>query len=81
VKLTDKCRLNGIELRVVDRFYPSSKLCNHCGNVNKMLKLKDRVYICHCGYEADRDVNASRNLRDATVYDTCQPAGGRRNSG
>jgi putative transposase len=69
-KLEHKCRQNGIELRVVDRFYPSSKLCHECGNVKSDLKLSDRKYICECGYEADRDYNASLNLRDAKIYKT-----------
>jgi len=68
-KLTSKCKINGIELRIVDRFYPSSKLCHECGNIKTDLKLKDRTYICECGYEIDRDYNASLNLRDAKVYD------------
>ena len=68
VKLENKCRQNGIELRIVDRFYPSSKLCNKCGNKKAGLKLSDRIYICECGYKADRDFNASLNLRDAKVY-------------
>lgn len=67
-KLTSKCEAYGIELRIVDRFYPSSKACHHCGAVKKDLKLSDRVYKCVCGYEADRDFNASLNLRDAKVY-------------
>ena len=68
VKLEQKCRQNGIELRVVDRFYPSSKLCHKCGHIKSDLKLSDRVYKCECGYEADRDYNASLNLRDAKIY-------------
>ena len=68
IKLTDKCRREGIELRIVDRFYPSSKLCHKCGRIKKDLKLKDREYRCECGYEADRDYNASLNLRDAKKY-------------
>ncbi|MCC0701381.1 transposase, partial [Clostridioides sp. ZZV15-6383] len=48
-KLTAKCKQNNIELRVVDRWYPSSKTCSQCGEVNKGLKLKDRVYKCECG--------------------------------
>ena len=67
-KLKSKCDENGIELRVVDRFYPSSKMCHCCGNIKKELKLSDRVYRCECGYKADRDYNASFNLRDATTY-------------
>ena len=68
VKLEAKCKEHGIELRVVDRWYPSSKLCHECGNVKKDLNLSDREYICECGYHADRDYNASLNLRDATTY-------------
>ena len=70
VKLEHKCRQNAIELRIVDRFYPSSKLCHKCGNIKSDLKLSDRKYICECGYEADRDYNASLNLRDAKIYKT-----------
>ena len=67
-KLTNKCNALGIELRIVDRFYPSSKLCHKCGSIKKDLKLKDRIYKCECGYEEDRDYNASLNLRDAKIY-------------
>ena len=67
-KLTNKCNALGIELRIVDRFYPSSKLCHSCGSIKKDLKLKDRIYKCECGYEEDRDYNASLNLRDAKIY-------------
>jgi putative transposase len=68
VKLNNKCREFGIELRIVDRFYPSSKLCHECSSVKKDLKLSDRIYICECGYKEDRDYNASLNLRDAKIY-------------
>ena len=67
--LTQKCRENGIELRVVDRWFPSSKICNCCGQIKKDLKLSDRIYKCDCGYTEDRDYNASLNLKDATIYD------------
>ena len=53
---------------MVDRWYPSSKLCHQCGNIKKDLKLSDRTYICKCGYHANRDYNASLNLRDALTY-------------
>ena len=68
-KLKVKCYDNGIELRIVDRFYPSSKLCHCCGSVKKDLKLSDRIYKCDCGYTEERDYNASLNLRDATTYE------------
>lgn len=67
-KLTAKCKQNNIELRVVDRWYPSSKTCSQCGEVNKSLKLKDRVYKCECGLSIDRDLNASINLKNAKKY-------------
>ena len=67
-RLKAKCDENGIELRIVDRFYPSSKTCHHCGSVKKNLKLSDRIYRCECGYVADRDFNAALNLKDAKTY-------------
>ena len=67
-RLKTKCDEKGIELRVADRFYPSSKTCHHCGSVKKNLKLSDRIYRCECGYVADRDLNAALNLKDAKTY-------------
>lgn len=67
-KLEAKCREIGIELRVVDRWYPSSKLCHECGRVKKDLRLSDRIYKCSCGYTEDRDLNVALNLRDALTY-------------
>ena len=68
-KLLAKCRENGIELRVVDRWFPSSKTCHCCKSIKKDLKLSDRVFRCDCGYIEDRDFNAALNLRDATTYE------------
>ena len=68
IKLEEKCKKLGIELRIVDRWYPSSKMCHSCGCIKKDLKLSDRIYRCHCGYVEDRDFNASLNLRDAKIY-------------
>lgn len=68
-KLKRKTEIIGIEFRMVDIFYPSSKTCHACGHIHKGLKLKDRVYVCpECGYTEDRDFNASLNLRDAKKY-------------
>ena len=67
-RLKAKCDEKGIELRVADRFYPSSKTCHHCGSIRKNLKLSDRIYRCECGYAADRDLNAALNLKDAKTY-------------
>lgn len=68
-KLQAKCKENGIELRVVDRWFPSSKTCHCCGAVRKDLKLSDRIFKCDCGYIEDRDFNAALNLRDAMTYE------------
>ena len=69
IKLQAKCNENGIELRVVDRWFPSSKTCHCCGAIKKDLKLSDRIFKCDCGYTEDRDFNATLNLRDATTYE------------
>jgi len=52
----------------VDRFYPSSKTCNHCGYINKKLKLSDRQWVCpDCGSVIDRDYNAACNIKDEGI--------------
>lgn len=68
-KLKAKCDQNGIELRVVGRWFPSSRICNCCGAIKKDLKLSDRIYRCNCGYVEDRDLNAALNLKDALTYE------------
>ena len=68
-KLQAKCKENGIELRIVDRWFPSSRTCHCCKNIKKDLKLSNRVFRCDCGYIEDRDFNAALNLRDATTYE------------
>ena len=67
-KLNSKCKQSKIELRIVDKFYPSSKTCSCCGRIKKDLKLSDRVYQCKCGLMIDRDLNASINLKNAKKY-------------
>ena len=67
--LENLCKKLGIELRLVDRFYPSSKLCSNCGFKYKDLKLSERFWICsNCGSEHDRDVNAAINLGQCKQY-------------
>ena len=68
-KLQAKCKETGIELRIVDRWFPSSKTCHCCKSIKKDLKLSDRIFRCDCGYIEDRDFNAALNLRDATTYE------------
>ncbi|MGU3368985.1 RNA-guided endonuclease InsQ/TnpB family protein [Bacillus mycoides] len=66
--LLTKCKEYGIELRQVNLFYPSSKLCSCCGQKKADLKLSDRVYTCECGNVMDRDLNAAINLLQAKEY-------------
>ena len=68
-RLLDTCRRVGIELREVNLFYPSSKLCSCCGYKKKKLTLAERIFRCdNCSYENDRDLNAAINLKLATEY-------------
>ena len=57
----------GSELVVADRFFPSSRLCRHCGCINSELKLSDRTWTCDCGAVLDRDLNAAINLKNLIV--------------
>lgn len=63
-----KANWYGKKLVFVDRFYPSSKTCNHCGYINKKLKLSDRQWVCpDCGEIIERDYNAALNIRDEGI--------------
>ena len=58
-----------IAVRLVDRFYPSSKTCSNCGSYKKDLKLSQRVYHCdNCQGKVDRDFNASLNIAKTDRY-------------
>jgi transposase, IS605 orfB family len=63
------CGKLGIELRLANRFYPSSKLCSDCGFKYKDLKLNERFWICpNCGSKHNRDMNAAINLGQCKEY-------------
>ena len=67
-KLIWKSQFNNCVVVKSDRFYPSSKTCNHCGYINHNLTLKDRKWICpNCGADIIRDENAGKNLRDNAI--------------
>ncbi|MBO0603773.1 transposase, partial [Sporosarcina sp. E16_3] len=67
--LIAKCLEIGIEVRLVDRWFPSSKRCSNCGEKNVSLSLADRTFNCgNCGLEMDRDFNASLNLKYTKEY-------------
>lgn len=60
--LINKCKEYGIKLRLLDKYYPSTKRCSICGN-KQHISLSDRVFTCKsCGYEIDRDINAAINI-------------------
>lgn len=62
-QLAYKVRMTGAILTVADRWFPSSKTCSCCGSVKAELALAQRTFRCDvCGHEADRDLNAARNL-------------------
>lgn len=68
-QLIRKAKERYIAVRLVDRFYPSSKTCSACGSYNKDLKLSQRVYCCtSCHTKLDRDLNASINLLNTDNY-------------
>ena len=67
--LIRKAKERNIIVRLVDRFYPSSKTCSNCGGYKKNLKLSQRVYHCNsCQVKIDRDFNASRNIATTDGY-------------
>ena len=67
--LIRKATERNIVVRLVDKFYPSSKTCSNCGSYKKNLKLSQRVYHCNnCQKEIDRDFNASLNIAKTDKY-------------
>ena len=67
--LVKKAKGRNIIVRLVDRFYPSSKTCSNCGSYKKNLKLSQRVYHCdNCKEKIDRDFNASLNIAKTDKY-------------
>ena len=66
--LIQQSKKHNIEVRIIDRFYPSSKLCNCCGQIKSDLKLSDRIYNCDCGNVIDRDLQASINIKECKTY-------------
>lgn len=67
--LIRKAKERKIAVRLVDRFYPSSKTCSYCGSYKQDLKLSQRVYHCdNCQEKIDRDFNAAINLAQTDKY-------------
>jgi putative transposase len=74
-QLVYKSQWYGTELIIVNRFYPSSKLCHVCGKKNETLTLAERKWTCPCGATHDRDLNAAINLENAIKINTASSAG------
>ena len=67
--LIRKATERDIVVRLVDRFYPSSKTCSNCGSYKKDLKLSQRIYSCDtCQEKIDRDLNAALNIAKTDKY-------------
>ena len=67
-RLEEKAKYNNCVVVKADRFYPSSKTCNHCGYIKRNLKLSDRKWVCpECGTEIIRDQNAALNLKENAI--------------
>ncbi len=64
-----KARWHGVNVKVIGRFEPSSKMCSECGTINRGLTLADRSWTCVCGATHDRDVNAARNIKRMAFCD------------
>ena len=48
---------------VIDRFFPSTKMCPECGAIKEDITLSDRTFICdNCGYTEDRDVKSAKTM-------------------
>ena len=77
-QLEYKTARNGAVLRVVDRWYRSSKTCSKCGSVKAKLSLSERTYKCdNCGLTMDRDLNAAINIQVAgSAPETLNARGG-----
>ncbi len=79
-QLLYKARWHGVEVRVADRFFASSKTCSGCGEVKNTLDLSSRPYSCDvCELVIERDLNAAINLarwqpRESTVVTDLDPA-------
>uniref|UniRef100_UPI00258AC0D2 RNA-guided endonuclease InsQ/TnpB family protein n=1 Tax=uncultured Massilia sp. TaxID=169973 RepID=UPI00258AC0D2 len=76
-QLEYKAGRHGGQVVVVDRWYPSSKICSCCGVKIERLTLAQRHWTCDaCGVAHDRDVNAAINLRNMAVSSTVSACGG-----
>lgn len=64
-----KCMMYKIEFVEADRWFVSSKTCSYCGKIKSDLKLKDRTFICECGFKLDRDLNAEINLANYQIQE------------
>jgi putative transposase len=75
-QLAYKAEQHGVELLIVNRFYPSSKTCSACGWIDERLTLADRTFMCQiCGLVIDRDLNAAINLLKEAFRCTASSAG------
>ena len=61
---------------VIDRFFPSTRMCPRCGDINEGITLSERIFACGCGYTEERDVKAAKTLLLAGEHEmSCTLAG------
>jgi putative transposase len=71
-QLEYKVKARGGAVVVVDKFFPSTKMCSNCGCVKQTMPLSERVYACDaCGFTKDRDLNAAINLAANSAASAC----------
>lgn len=66
-----KMEEKGKMLITIDKWFPSSKKCRFCGEINSNLDIKQRYWECSCGASIDRDVNAAINIRNEGIKSLC----------
>ena len=74
--LSYKALWNNKEIKKIGKYYPSSKLCSHCGYIKKDLKLHERSWICpNCKTNHNRDFNAATNIHKEgiRIYGSSNP--------
>jgi putative transposase len=78
-QLKYKSEIYDNEIKIIDRWYPSTKTCSNCGHKKDVIALSERVFRCdHCGFQIDRDLNAAKNILTVglTVIDCGQKSSG-----
>lgn len=74
--LEEKAQRYGRAFGKVDRWFPSTRMCSHCGVIGDKKPLHVREWTCGCGTIHDRDVNAAINILAAGRAESLNACGG-----